>query len=245
MRYNGGIVYTMAPIMGKELAVPDKIRKLLKSNTVLSLKEIRHKIGHPPRSSFFRHLKRLDLLSSYTHTGQYHALKSAARFDVDGLWFCDPAGFAKYGTLKNTLTEMISTAQAGMTQKELKALLRINVQNTLTHLVNSNEVDRRLLAGSVYVYLSVDRHKAKDQLQTRRAIEETVPQVTLPPENLIIEILLELIRVPGCRARAKELGESLRKRCIKIEDPDIAYVLAYYDIKKNGFCEDKTASPAD
>ncbi|MCP4933746.1 MAG: hypothetical protein GY927_05955, partial [bacterium] len=101
-----------------------------------------------------------------------------------------------------------------MTQKELKSLLRIKVQNTLTHLVQSNAVERQLLPQSVYVYLSVEKQKAADQLQRRLAIHDRAPEVALPAENLIIEILLELIRAPDCRADAKELGKLLRKRGI-------------------------------
>lgn len=226
-------LYIMVSYMNAEPSFPDQIRKLLQSNTVMSLKQLRHELGNRPRSSLFRDLKKLDLVTSYTHAGQYHALTSAVRFDADGLWFFDQAGFAKYGTLKNTLIQIISDAQAGMTQKELKSLLRIKVQNTLTHLIQSNALERQLLPTSIYVYLSVEKHKAEDQLQRRLAIHDRAPEVgALPVENLIIEILLELIRVPECRANAKELGKLLRKRGIVIEDPDIVYVLAYYDIKK-------------
>lgn len=221
--------------MNAEPSFPDKIRRLLQSNTVMPLKQLRYELGDRPRSSLFRDLKKLDLVTSYTHAGQYHALKSAARFDADGLWFFGQAGFAKHGTLKNTLIQIISNAQAGMTQKELKSLLRIKVQNALTHLVQSNAVERQLLPTSIYVYLSVEKHKAEDQLQRRLAIHHKAPEVALPVENLIIEILLELIRAPDCRADAKELGRLLRKRGIVLGDPDIVYVLAYYDIKKNRF----------
>ena len=214
---------------------PDKIRRLLQSNTVMPLKQLRYELSDRPRSSLFRDLKKLDLVTSYTHAGQYHALRSAARFDADGLWFFDQAGFAKHGTLKNTLIQIISNAQAGMTQKELKSLLRIKVQNALTHLVQSNAVERQLLPTSIYVYLSAEKHKAEDQLQRRLALHHKAPEVALPVENLIIEILLELIRAPDCLVDAKELGRLLRKRGIVIGDPDIVYVLAYYDIKKNRF----------
>jgi hypothetical protein len=219
--------------MNTELSFPDQIRKLLHSNTVMSLKQLRHELGNRPRSSLFRDLKKLDLVTSYTHAGQYHALKSAARFDADGLWFFEQAGFAKYGTLKNTLIQIISDARAGMTQKELKILLRSKVQNTLTHLIQSNAVERRLSPRSIYVYLSVEKRQAAAQLQRRLASNDRAPEAALPAENLTIEILLELIRAPECRADAKELGQLLRKRGIVIGDPDIGYVLAYYDLKKN------------
>lgn len=219
--------------MKTEPSFPDKIRKLLQLNRVMSLKQLRHELSPRPRSSLFRDLKKLDLVTSYTHAGQYHALQSVAQFDADGLWFFDQAGFAKYGTLKNTLIQMITHAQAGMTQKELKSLLRIKVQNTLTHLIQSNEVERQLLPQSVYVYLSLEKYKAEDQLQRRLAIHARAPATALPAEHLIIEILLELIRAPECRADAKALGKLLRKRGAVIGDSDIDYVLGYYDIKKN------------
>ncbi len=71
------------------------------------------------------------------------------------------------------------------------------------------------------------------ELQRRLTIYNSVPEVTLPAENLIIEILLELIRIPNCQADEEELGKLLRKRGITIDDTTIVYVLAYYDIKKN------------
>ena len=223
----------MVSFMNTEPSYHDKIRKLLQSNTVMSLKQLSLELGNRPRSSLFRDLKKLDLITSYTHAGQYHALKSAARFDVHGLWFFNQVAFATYGTLNNTLRQTISNAQAGMTQKELKSLLRIKVQNALTYLVKSDKVERQCLPDHLYLYLSEDKHKAKEQLQRRLAIHDSVPNVTLPAENLIIEILLELIRTPGCRSEAKDLGKRLRKRDIAIADPAIVYVLAYYDIKKN------------
>ncbi len=170
--YNYQIIYIIVSTMHAEPSCPVKIRKLLQSNTVMSLKQLRHEFSHRARSSFFRDLKPLDLITSYTHAGQYHALKSAAQFDANGLWFFEQAGFAKYGTLKNTLIQIVSHAPAGMTQRELKSLLRVKVQNTLTPLVKSNTVRRQLLPDHIYVYLSVDEPKAEDQLQRRLALIE-------------------------------------------------------------------------
>jgi len=220
-------------IMNVSSSFPVQIHKLLQSNTIMSLKEIRDNLGGRARSSLFRDLTQMDVIASYTHTGQYHALRSTAKFDMRGLWFINNAGFSKYGTLRNTLIQIIAHANTGMTQKELKSLLRIKVQNTLTDLVKSNGVVRELLPYRVYVYLSTDEKKAADQLQRRLAIHEKGPDaITLPAESLRIEILLELIRGSNSLRNEKELGARLRKRGVAIQDAEIAYVLAYYDIKK-------------
>ena len=88
--------------------VPLKIQKLLLKNTVVSLKQLRDELSDRSRSSLFRDLRKLDVISSYTHTGQYHALKRTATFDESGLWFFQDIGFSQYGTLKKTLVHMIS-----------------------------------------------------------------------------------------------------------------------------------------
>ncbi len=209
-----------------------KIKQLLKSNTVMTLQQIRHELNERPRSSLFRDLKKMELLTSYSHAGQYHALKSAVKFDVNGLWFFDEACFSKYGTLKNTITKTISNAPAGMTHKELKNLLRIKVQNTLTNLVKSNTVTRQLLSKQIYVYLSANTLDAKAQVKKRLAINERTPDITLPPQSVRIEILIEIIRSTNHIMDEKELGILLRTRGVAVNDTAIAYVLTYYDIKK-------------
>ena len=91
-------------------------------------------------------LQKIELLTSYSHAGQFHALKSKVKFNTNGLWFYEQVCFSQYGTLKNTLIKIISNSPAGMTHKELKNLLHIQVQNPLTHLVKINGLQRRLLA---------------------------------------------------------------------------------------------------
>lgn len=142
--------------MGTKTSFTFKIKQLLQSNTVMTLKQIRHELLWLPRSSLFRDLKKMLLPTSYSHAGQYHALKSAVKFDASVLWFFEQACFSKYFTPKNTLTQIISNAPTGMTHKELKSMLRIKVQNRLFNLVKSNIVGRKLLSDHVYVYLSAN-----------------------------------------------------------------------------------------
>ena len=58
--------------------------------------------------------------------------------------------------------------------------------------------------------------------------------IALPPESIRIEILVEVIHAPQRTLEESVLGPLLRKRGVIIKDDEIAYVLAYYDIKKNG-----------
>jgi hypothetical protein len=220
--------------MSQVLNAPLKIQTLLLKNRVMSVKQLRHEFRGRSRSSLFRDLRKLDEVSSFTHTGQYHALKRSAAFDKRGLWFFQDIGFSQYGTLKNTLVQVISDSRTGMTHKEMKALLRIEVQKPLTNLVNINTVTRQLLPSRIYVYLSADENKAEDQFQRRMAFNDGPRDMVLPPESIRIEILVEVIHAPERTLEESVLGTLLRKRGVTIKDDEVAYVLAYYDIKKNG-----------
>jgi hypothetical protein len=220
--------------MNPVLNIPLKIKKLLLKNRVMSVKQLRHEFRGRSRSSLFRDLQKLDEISSFTHTGQYHALKCSAAFDESGLWFFQDIGFSQYGTLKNTLVQVISDSQAGMTHKEMKTRFRIEVQKPLTDLVNTNAVTRQLLPNRLYVYLSATENKAEDQFQRRLVINDRPLNLALPPESIRIEILVEVVHAPERTLEESVLGPLLRKRGVVIKDDEIAYVLAYYDIKKNG-----------
>lgn len=213
--------------------IEEQIRQLLLNNTIMSLKQLRSELQRP-RSSLFRDLKKLDLISSYTHTGQYHALTRLAKFDEDGLWFFQDIGFSRYGTLKRSLIHVITHSQAGMTHREIRKLFRVEVQKPLTALVRTHAIARQLLPGGIHVYLSADETSLA-QWERRLAIGDKALEVALPAESIRIEILVEVIQTPARTLDEKVLGPLLRERGILVKDEQVSYVLAYYDIKKNGF----------
>jgi hypothetical protein len=220
--------------MSSQLSYPDRIRQLFQSKTVLSLKQLRHELADRPRSSLFRDLQKIELLTSYSHAGQYHALQSAITFNQDGLWFYGQAAFSKYGTLKNTLVTIISGSSTGMTHMELKTLLRIQVQNTLTHLIKTGMLGRKSSPGRSFVYLSHETSRGQKQWQKRLELDKKVTRMALPPESVIIAILLEIIRGDGCAIDESVLGLRLKKQGVAVSQQQLIHLLAYYDIKKNG-----------
>ena len=213
--------------------IEEQIRQLLLNNTIMSLKQLRSELQRP-RSSLFRDLKKLEVISSYTHTGQYHALTRLAKFDEDGLWFFQDVGFSRYGTLKLSLVHVITHSQAGMTHREARTLFRVEVQKPLTDLVRTQAISRQLLPSGIHVYLNVEETSVA-QLARRLAIGDKALEVALPVESIRIEILLEVIRAPGRTLDEKVLGPLLRERGVLVKDEEVRTVLAYYDIKKNGF----------
>ncbi len=219
--------------MAEKPSYPTLIRQLLQSNTVLTLKQIRHDLSGRPRSSLFRDLQKVEILTSYSHAGQYHALQSAVTFNRDGLWFYDHIAFSRHGTLRNTLVQTISKSPAGMTHKELKFLLRIQVQNTLTNLIKAKKLQRQSSPGQTFIYLSNEHSKALEQWQKRQSLDDSGADITLPSETVVIDILLEIIQGDERVVNESVLGSRLKKRGIAVSQKQLVYVLTYYDIKKN------------
>ncbi|MCP3871420.1 MAG: hypothetical protein GY703_25610 [Gammaproteobacteria bacterium] len=118
---------------------------------------------------------------------------------------------------------------------EMKKLFRVEVQKPLTELVSINTVSRRLLPSRIHVYPSADEASVA-QWERRLAIGgDKALEVALPTESIRIEILVEVIRAPERSLDETVLGPLLRKRGVLVRDEAVRYVLAYYDIKKNGF----------
>jgi hypothetical protein len=92
-----------------------------------------------------------------------------------------------------------------MTHGEMKKWVCTQVQKPLTNLVNSHAVTRQLMHSRIYVYLSVNKSKAQEQFQRRLAISDKTSSTNLPSESIRIEVLLELIRTPGCALDEKKL----------------------------------------
>ena len=140
---------TNSTIMGHSTSFATKIDKLLRTNTVMTMPQMCQALNGRSRTSVYRDLKKVPLITSYSHSGQYYVLKSMAKFNLHHLWFFNDIGFSSHGTLKASLLPLITRADLGMTQKELKALLRIPVQNTLADLIKSQLVSRTLLTGKL------------------------------------------------------------------------------------------------
>ena len=55
---------------------PARIRRLLQTHTVMTVDQLRQALHGRSRSSVFRDLKQLEVITSYSHAGRYHAVVS-------------------------------------------------------------------------------------------------------------------------------------------------------------------------
>ena len=144
----------------------ERLRVMFEERTVLRLAEISEQLGTSSRTTLFRKLAALDYRASYSHRGMYYVLNETARYDENGLWTWEGVRFSRVGSLSRTLCELVKRSEAGRFARELEAVVKVAVHNTLAVVYQRGEVQREQL-GSEYLYLWPRR--ALRQRQRREA----------------------------------------------------------------------------
>lgn len=210
------------------------IKRLFRSQRVLDMQTLQHKLGNKSKRSIFRYLAKEDYYSSVTHAGKYYTLKSTPHFNKSGLWFFDSIGFSKHGTLKQTLIYLINNSEVGKMHGELKEQLLVRVHNTLLTLVQLNKISRVEIGGN-YIYINVDKEKAASQLEKRRLfLLPSAQKTTLPSDIIQIEILAEIIRAANrINIVPTKIALSLVARGIKVTHYEVEELIRFFGLKKN------------
>jgi hypothetical protein len=219
------------------MATPEaEVARLVRVRRIVDIATLEARIGERSRRSLFRDLKKLGYLSSFTHAGRYYTLPDIPQFDADGLWFHEKVGFSRLGTLKETVSHLVPEAPAGRTHGELRALLRVRVQNTLHDLHHRRAIGRRVVEGlHELVYVSPDP-TAADRQMARREQSLQAAAAPLPSAQTVIAILGEALRAERMRVSPQEVSRRLSARGMPVGPEQVERVLAHYDllgVKKN------------
>ena len=174
------------------------LRSYFRKHRVAEITELFRLLGTRSRMSVFRRLKTLGYRSSFNHAGRYYTLTDVPQFDQWGLWFHRSVGFSCAGTLKATVVKLVERSATGMTPKELLAVLKLPVANTLYNtlreLRREARIHRQELAG-YRLYLSADPERANQQLIERRQAIRQEPRSPVPmSDETLIAVLVEALQ---------------------------------------------------
>jgi len=140
----------------------------------------------------FRHLQKLDYISSYSHKGKYYSLNNLAIYNEYGVWRCESVSFSKYGTIKNTLKFLIDNSLKGYAASELSSILAVKVEDVLLELIKSGSVIRKKMSGK-YVYYSKAPNLSRKQELTRKDSLQSLDSGKMSPDVLMNELKAALI----------------------------------------------------
>jgi hypothetical protein len=185
--------------------------------------------------SVFRRLKAIGYRSSFNHAGRYYTLADVPQFDQRGLWFHRNAGFSCAGTLKATVVELVEGSAAGMTPKDLLALLKLPVANTLYNTLHALRHEARIghqeLDG-YHLYISTDRQRANQQLMERRQVVRQEPSTPVPmSEETVIAVLVEALQGAEVLVSASMVASRLAARGVAVTAAQVERIFTRYGLE--------------
>lgn len=221
-------------------ASENALRSFFHKHRIAEISELFRLLETRSRMSVFRRLKAVGYRSSFNHAGRYYTLADVPRFDPWGLWFHRDVGFSCAGTLKATVVELVDGSTTGMTPKELRALLKLPVANTLYNtlheLRHGARIRRQELAGC-HLYLSADPGRADEQLLKRH--QELRSGVAMSDEA-VIAVLVEALQSAEVGVTPSVLASRLAARGVVVTAAQVEQIFTRYGLEP----EKKMAAPA-
>lgn len=202
------------------------LQELFKKKKVLKIEDLFKAIGTTSRMTVYRHMKNFDYLTSYTHKGQYYILSKMAQFDSQGLWHYGDIGFSKHGTLFETVAHLVNSSEMGLTCSELDIESKTIVKHALLDLVEKSKLSRAKPT-NVYVYLSPDSTKAKQQLKNRQDVVDVAID-----DAVALRVLLMAYRLIGGSISPELVAAALKKEGSEISLTIVSCIFQQYDLEK-------------
>jgi hypothetical protein len=159
----------------------EALRAYLNQRLIATFEQIRQKLGKPARATVFRLFDKAEVLSSYSHRGQYYTLRSIPQFGSQGLWEYDAVRFSRFGNLLQTLKALVERGQCGCSAQESQEQLGVETKHALVQLVRRKQVQRIRLGGT-YVYFSADSVQSRQQQKARGQQQAELSAVMLGPK---------------------------------------------------------------
>ena len=224
--------------MGPKAEAHERLRAVLQRRRITTLNVLLDALGTPSRMTVYRRLSEIGYRSSFTHRGRYYTLVDVPRFDPQGLWFYEDVGFSRFGTLKQTVAELVPEAPEGRTHGELAALLRVRAHNPLLDLVESGALGRRGVEGvGEFVYVSADPTRADQQIARRLELLHERALQALPPDETVLAILVETLRASPLEVPPELVVRRLAARGVRVSQQEVERVFEHHGVvggKKKG-----------
>ncbi len=164
--------------------------------------------------------------TSYNHNGRYYALPGVPTFDADGLWVYRGVRFSRWGTLKQTVMQLVAASEQGLSSAELGERLGLDPRSFMGHVKHQPGM-QRVWMNDRYVYFSDDPAvAARQQAQREHALQQqTLLDIS---DHDALQVLADMIRHPETPLTARV--RRLRSKGIAVTARTIEQLLQVHGI---------------
>jgi len=171
-----------------------------------------------------RQLKKWRAHTSFNMNGRYYTLPGIPRFDENGIWKYQRILFSKYGTLTQTISQLIRRSETGLSAKQIAQVVEVASNSSVFSRLQSVPGIRRERHQGRFVYFSGERY------QEQKSALYQPQQARLPSDAEAVMILVQYIKHP--RSSIEELSEIVTEQGRSIDRPVIHRFLEHHDLLK-------------
>lgn len=177
----------------RPVSIPEeRLKDVFKKHKTATMKQLKSVLQTNTSMTVYRKLESLNYLSSCSHSGKYYTLKGIPNFNQDGLWFNKSVLFSRYGTLTETVKNIVDESEYGYSSLELEGLLKVKPNEVLIKLINRKQLSRTKLNGNFFYFTIAQNKKISQELRRKQLYGElSLKQVT--PDVLLSEIKASII----------------------------------------------------
>jgi hypothetical protein len=164
--------------------------------------------------------------TSYNKNGRYYVMPEIPKFDKTGLWNHRDIRFSRFGTLKQTVIQLVKTSEKGLSASDVGVLVGLNPRSFMLQFRDIPEILREKIEGK-YIYFSATNTEYLIQKERReKAVKKSLLQ--LPSDSEAIIIFVDIIKHPG--TTIKDCVSRLRRKGIASKEKTIKLLLEYHNI---------------
>lgn len=164
--------------------------------------------------------------TSYNKNSRYYAMQGVPKFDKNGLWNYKGIKFSYFGTLKQTVIQLIKNSIKGLSASEIGILIGVDPRSFLFQFRDIPEITREKIEGK-YIYFTSEAKEYLDQKEKYEAVTFERLQ-KLPSDSDAIIILVDIIKHP--KTTIKESTRRLRRKGMIAKEETIKNLLDYHNI---------------
>ena len=171
-----------------------------------------------------RQLKKWRACTSFNMNGRYYTLPGIPRFDENGIWKYQRILFSKYGTLTQTIFQLIRRSETGLSAKQIAKVVKVASNSSVFSRLQSVPGIRRERYQGRFVYFSEERY------QEQKAALHQPQQTRLPSDAEAVMILVQHVKHP--HSSIEKLSERLAEQGRSIDHSMIHKFLKHHDLLK-------------
>lgn len=187
------------------------------------------------KKTIFRALTQTGYLTSYNQNNSGLTLPDIPTFDKNGCWECRGFRFSKWGSLKQTIQQVVKNSEAGLVAGEIQQLLQhTNLYHHITRCVEEGLIVREK-QWRYPLYFSTDAQERQKQLKAReRMIQHQRPPLesTHLSAEKIIQVLVVALKHHA--TSTKKIMPLLESEGVRVGERGVKWIFEHYQIEKKG-----------